>query len=166
MTSPDYWLAQVNIAYMTAPLDDPLMQDFVLQLDGVNAIADASPGFVWRLQTDEGDFTSVRAYEDDTILFNMSVWESLEALHHYVYKSAHLGVLRRRRDWFEPTREATLALWWVDAGQIPSIEQAKTRLEQLRRDGPTPHVFTFRNAFPPPDRGYITSSEVDAEFCA
>src|SRR5919198_2764622 len=96
-----FHLAQVNIGRLRAPLDDPSMLGFVSQLDPINAIADRSPGFVWRLQTDEGTATAVRPFEDERLLINMSVWESLEALADFVYRSAHTPVMRRRREWFE-----------------------------------------------------------------
>src|SRR5262249_54524264 len=118
-------LAQANVARMRARLDDPLMAGFVAQLDGINALADRSPGFVWRLQTDDGNATSIRAFDDERILFNMSVWESIEALHEYVYRSKHVAVFRGRRQWFEPHPGPTLVLWWIESGSIPSIDEGK-----------------------------------------
>jgi Domain of unknown function (DUF3291) len=145
-------LAQVNIALPREPLDAPLLQDFVAQLEPVNATADASPGFVWRLQTDDGDATGVRAFGDDRMIVNMSVWESLEALRDFVYASReHIAVLRRRREWFERMAEAFMVLWWVPAGHVPSVAEAEERLALLRAAGPTPDAFTFRQSFPPPD---------------
>src|SRR5437899_7943448 len=114
-------LAQVNVARMRAPLEDPLMTDFVSQLEPINALADASPGFVWRLQTDAGDATYLRPYDDDRILFNMSVWETADALRAYVYKSSHTEVLRQRRDWFEHFSGVYVALWWVPIGHLPGV---------------------------------------------
>jgi hypothetical protein len=131
-------LAQVNIAKMVAPLDDPVMAGFVGQLEAVNAIADGSPGFVWRLQDDGGDATSVRVFDDDTILVNMSVWESTAALHGYVYRSGHGPALRDRAKWFVRMPEAHLAMWWIDAGEKPTVEQAVERLLFLRAHGETP----------------------------
>ena len=150
MPDPAYHLAQINVGRVLAPLDDPLMAGFVDQLDPLNALADASPGFVWRLQDEAGDATSIRVFEDDRILLNMSVWESLEALQEYVYRSAHLSPLRDRKRWFEVPGDAHLALWWVPAGHIPTPQEAKERLEHLRRHGPTPEAFTFKQAFPAP----------------
>jgi|GEM_PF-394866 uncharacterized protein DUF3291 len=146
-------LAQVNIAKMVAPLDDPVMAGFVGQLEVVNAIADGSPGFVWRLQDDGGDATSVRVFDDDAILVNMSVWESTAALHGYVYRSGHGPALRDRAKWFVRMPEAHLAMWWIDAGEKPTVEQAVERLLFLRAHGETPFAFTFRRAFeaPSPD---------------
>ncbi len=141
--------AQANIAKMRAPLDDPVMEGFVSQLEFINALADESPGFVWRLQTDEGDATAIRAFDDERILFNMSAWESVEALHQYVYRSRHAGPLRDRKQWFEPIDTHILVLWWIPAGHIPTVDEAKERFETLRKLGPTPEAFTFKQRFPP-----------------
>jgi hypothetical protein len=142
-------IAQLNIARFRAPMDHPGMAGFVKQLDPVNALADAAPGFVWRLQTEEGNATSIHAFEDDLMLVNMSVWESVEALAEFVYRSGHVDVMRRRREWAEHMKEAYMCLWWIPAGQIPTIEEAKERLEHLREHGPTPRAFTFKRRFPP-----------------
>ena len=112
-------LAQLNIASTQAPLDDPIMKGFVDQLDYINAVADRSEGFVWRLQTEDGDATAIRAFDDDRIIVNMSVWESLEALHDYVYRSDHLGPLRDRKKWFTRIEGPSLVLWWIPAGDPP-----------------------------------------------
>ena len=145
-----YHLAQVNVARMRAPLDSPVMAWFVARLDAINARADASPGFVWRLQTKEGDATTIRAFEDETILLNMSVWESLDALQAYVYQGAHAETMSLRREWFEPPHEAHLALWWIPAGHIPTVDEAVERLDHIRRVGPTEFAFSFRRRFPAP----------------
>ena len=126
------------------------MAGFVARLEDINALADATPGFIWRLQTEDGDATAVRPYDDDRILVNMSVWENLEALSAFVYRSPHAEVLRQRRAWFERLTDAVTVLWWVPAGHRPSVEEAKGRLERLRRDGPSPMAFTFRQPFPAP----------------
>ena len=152
-----YVLAQVNIGRLVAPLDSPALADFAAALDPVNAVADAAPGFVWRLQTEDGNATALRAFEQDAdgadggILINMSVWESVEALAGYVYGTAHIAVLRRRREWFERITDAYAALWWIPRGHIPTIYEAEDRVRQLRAHGPTPHAFTLREHFPPPD---------------
>jgi hypothetical protein len=143
-------LAQANVARMRAPLDNPLMAGFVAQLDRINALADRSRGFVWRLQTDDGNATSIRAFDDERILFNMSVWESIEALHDYVYRSEHVAAFRDRRQWFEPHPAPTLVLWWIEPGTIPSIDEAKKRLVLVGLNGPTPEAFTFKAWFPAP----------------
>jgi hypothetical protein len=152
-----YLVAQVNIGRLVAPLDSPRLADFVAGLEPVNAVADSAPGFVWRLQTEDGDATALRAFEDDAdgadggILINMSVWESVEALASFVYGDAHRAVLRRRREWFEQLKNAYAALWWVPRGHVPSITEAETRVRHLRAHGPTPHAFTLKVHFPPPD---------------
>jgi hypothetical protein len=151
-----YVLAQVNVARLRAPLDSPLLAEFVAALDRVNAAADAAPGFVWRMQTEDGNATSVRAFEWDRagsagVLVNMSVWESVEALAAYVYSDTHRQVLRRRRRWFERMAEAYTALWWIPRGQLPTTQEAEERVLHLRESGPTPYAFTFREHFPPPD---------------
>ena len=145
-----YHLAQINIARMLAPIDDPIMQDFVAQLPPINALAEESPGFVWRLQSDAGDATSIKVYDDNMIIINLTVWESPEALRQYVYKSAHSGVMRDRRRWFERFDGPYYALWWVPAGHLPSPEESKQRLEHLRKHGDSEYAFSFKNLFPAP----------------
>lgn len=142
-------LAQVNIARLKAAFDSPVMAGFVARLDEINALAETSRGFVWRLQTDEGNATYLRPYEDDRILFNLSVWESLADLRAYVYRSAHVEVMKNRHEWFDAFDGAYLALWWVPAGHHPSVEEAKTRLAYLAERGPTSYAFTFKTPFPP-----------------
>jgi hypothetical protein len=141
---------------LLAPLDSPELTDFVNSLDSINALADQAPGFVWRLQTEDGNATSIRAFEwaggpGAGIITNMSVWESIEALASFVYLSPHREVLRQRRHWFHPVAEATVVLWWVAGGHRPSVTEAEERLLRLRSGGPTPFAFTFREAFPAPD---------------
>lgn len=142
-------LAQVNIGRMNDSLDSPVMAGFVARLEDLNALADTSPGFVWRLQTGEGNATYLRPYDDDRIIFNLSVWESLADLRAYVYRSAHVEVLRKRHEWFQVYESAYLALWWVPAGHRPSVDEAKQRLAHLEEHGPTPFAFTFKVPFPP-----------------
>jgi len=152
----EYLLAQVNVGRMREPLDSPRLAGFVAALDPVNAVADAAPGFVWRLQTEDGNATAVRAFEWDRagsagVLVNMSVWESVEALAAYVYSDAHRRVLSRRREWFERMAEAQTALWWIPRGHTPGTGEAEERVLYLREHGPTPHAFTLKVHFPPPD---------------
>jgi hypothetical protein len=142
-------LAQLNVARFRAPLDDPAMAGFVAALEPINALADGWPGFVWRLQTEEGDATSIRAFDDDLMLVNMSVWESVDALAGFVYRSGHLDVMRRRREWATRMVEAHLCLWWVPVGATPTVEEALERLEHLREHGPAPSAFTFKRRFSP-----------------
>jgi hypothetical protein len=143
-------IAQLNVATMKEPLESPGMADFVANLDRVNALAEGSPGFVWRLQTAEGDATALRPLGDSTLV-NMSVWRDIESLNNFVYRSAHSEIMRRRREWFDRMREAYLVLWWVPAGHRPTVTEAIGRLELLRAKGPTAEAFTFGNAFPPLD---------------
>jgi len=146
-----YFLAQLNIGVIKGPMDSPVMADFAAGLDRINALAETSPGFVWRLQTEAGDATAIRPFENENMLVNMSVWRDVESLNKFVYNSAHIELMRRRREWFEPMREAYLVLWWVPSNQRPTVEQAIARLETLRAQGPTAEAFTFRKAFPLPD---------------
>ncbi len=140
-------LAQLNIGRMIAPTDSPIVAEFMNALDEINALAEASPGFVWRFQTDDGNATAERPYPDDTILVNFSTWESIESLSDYVYRTVHTDYLRRRREWFERFEGAFVVLWWVPAGHRPSVTEAIERLEHLERHGPTPYAFTFRHRF-------------------
>jgi hypothetical protein len=164
VTDPRWHLAQLNVGRLLAPLDSPAIEGFRAQLDPVNALADADPGLVWRLQTENGNATSIRPTEDDLFLINMSVWTSLEALRAFTYTTAHVQVLRQRRSWFEQLAESHLVLWWVPAGHLPTVEEAMDRLARLRRDGPSPAAFTFRAPFEPGSMG-PGGSVVDAEFC-
>jgi hypothetical protein len=145
-------LAQLNVGRIVGPLDGPVMADFMAGLDEINALAEASPGYVWRLQTEDGNATAIRPYEDDRMLVNLSVWESAEALADFVYRSDHVRFLRRRREWFEPPVEAIVVLWWIPAGTTPTAAEAVERLEHLRRHGPTARAFTFRQRFDPDGR--------------
>jgi hypothetical protein len=145
----NYHIAQVNIGRVKAPVEDPLMAGFTTRLAEINALADGSPGFVWRLQTSAGDATYFRPYDDDRILVNMSVWESIEALRSYVYRSAHKELLRERQQWFEPFAGTYLALWWVPVGHRPGLDEAKKRLARLAEQGPTQFAFTFQTIFQP-----------------
>lgn len=145
-----FHLAQANIARMRFPIDHPAMESFRVQLAPINALADGAPGFVWRLQTAEGDSTAIRAFDDPLILFNMSVWESADALYDYTYKSGHIALLRGRGEWFERSAGPSLVMWWVPAGTLPTIEDAKKKFDQLAVNGPTADAFTFTLQFPPP----------------
>jgi len=164
MTDPRWHLAQLNVGRLVAPVDTPAIAGFVAELDPINALADADPGLVWRLQTEAGNATSIRPTADDLFLINMSVWRSLEALRAFTYTSAHVHVLRQRRSWFEQLAEAHLVLWWVPAGHIPTIDEAMERLARLRADGPSPTAFTFRAPF---DTDAVDPGAplVDAEWC-
>lgn len=152
MVSTQWQLAQVNLGRLRAPIDDPMIAEFKHALDEINAVAEASPGFVWRLQDDDGNATGIEVSPDDELVIpNMSVWESIEALSEFVYRSDHTPFLRRRRDWFERFGRTFLALWWVPTGHLPTLAEAIARLDILERHGPTTRAFTFRHPFPPPD---------------
>jgi hypothetical protein len=163
-TGSRFHLAQLNVGRLLAPVDSPTIAGFVAELESINRLADRSPGFVWRLQTEAGDATAIRPTHDDLFLVNLGVWASLEALRAFTYTTAHVEVLRRRREWFERLDTAHLVLWWVPVGHQPSVEEAMDRLERLRRDGPTPVAFTFRTPFTPQAVG-PGDPMVDAEFC-
>jgi hypothetical protein len=147
-----FHLAQVNIGHIVGPIDGPELAGFVAELPGVNALADGSPGFVWRMVDDGGaDATALRPDDsDDLLLVNCSVWESVEALRDFVYRSDHLRVLSRRREWFTRMTEAHQALWWVPVGHRPTVAEAMERIALLREHGSGPDAFTFRDPHPAP----------------
>lgn len=145
-----YHLAQLNIAWMKAPLESPEMTDFVANLERINALAEASPGYVWRLQDEAGDATAIRPFGAD-FLVNMSVWQDVQSLSEYVYKSAHAEMLKRRREWFARVEQMHQVLWWVPAGHRPSVVEAAERLAYLREHGATAQAFTFRQPFSTPE---------------
>lgn len=142
-----YHLAQINIARMVAPLDSPVMHDFVANLERINALAESAEGFIWRLKGDGNDATSLRPYEDERVIVNMSVWESVDALYQYAYYSDHTEIFRRRAEWFEKMTTPAAGLWWILAGHIPTVAEAKDKLEHLERYGVTPQAFTFKKRF-------------------
>ena len=144
-----YELAQMNVALPVAALDSPVMAEFMGSLDRVNALAEASPGFVWRLQDDGGNATSLRPMGPDALV-NMSVWRDVAALSDYVHKSGHVEYLKRRKEWFRRVEEAYVVLWWVPAGHRPTMEEGIERLMWLRAHGPTPKAFNFRQLYPAP----------------
>ena len=145
-----YHLAQINVGTLKAPMDAPETAGFANNLDRINALADASPGFVWRLVGEGGNATDILMFDSPLMLLNMSVWTDIDSLAAYVYRTAHRDVMRQRAQWFEKV-EVYMCLWWVPAGHIPTPAEAIARLETLRRFGPTPDAFTFREPFPPPD---------------
>jgi Domain of unknown function (DUF3291) len=162
----NYQLAQANVGRFRAPIDSAVMEGFRTQLDPINALADQSPGFVWRLQTEDGNATAIRPYAgDDLMAINMSVWESLESLQHFVYKTSHVETLRARTQWFERLEGPILVLWWVPAGHIPTVSEAQERLAHLKEHGPTPYAFTFRSLFVAPNDAPERIDGLDAEFC-
>ena len=144
-----YHLAQLNIAKMKYPAEAPEMADFTNNLERINALADQSPGFIWRLQTEEGDATAIDFFGPD-ILVNMSVWLDGESLHDYVYRTSHARIMSRRKEWFERFEDSYTVLWWIPEGHIPTLEEANEKLELLRANGPTAEAFTFKQGFPAP----------------
>ena len=146
----NYQLAQINIGEILAPLDSPQLKDFVDNLDGINALAEGAPGFVWRLKGDGNDATSLRPYENDKIIVNMSVWRDVAALRAFVYESAHVSIMKRRREWFSRMK-LYMVLWWVPAGHQPTVAEAVAKLDHLRAHGPSADAFTFAEAYSAPD---------------
>lgn len=147
---PHHQLAQINIGELLVPLDSPVLADFVKNLDRVNALAESSDGFVWRLVGDGNDATSLRPFGEN-IIVNMSVWRDVASLRDFTYRSAHVEIMKRRREWFTRMGRAYLCLWWVPEGHRPSVAEAAARLARLQELGPTPEAFTFAKVFPPPD---------------
>lgn len=145
-----YHLAQLNIARMQAPLEHPQMADFVANLDRINLLAETSPGFIWRLQTDEGDATAVDQPFGADFIVNLSLWQDIESLHNFVYRTAHTEIMRRRKEWFEGMDEASAVLWWVADGGLPDVAEAQQKLEILRDNGPSQAAFTFKTHFAAP----------------
>ena len=149
-TAATFQLAQVNIGRIRAPMNDPIMAEFAEALNEINALAESTPGFVWRLKEESGNATGISAYPDPLVLVNMSVWSDLSALHGYVYRSAHGKFFARRQSWFDKYDGAYLALWWIPAGHRPTVAEAQQRLRTIESRGPTPEAFTFRQSFPAP----------------
>ena len=142
-----YQLAQINIALLRAPIEDPMIAEFAAALEPMNALAERSPGFVWRLKGDGNDATSLRVFDNEAIIVNMSVWESIETLYAFAHNSEHVTFFRRRREWFDKMATPAVTMWWVPAGHIPTTGEARAKLEHLERHGPTPQAFTFKQRF-------------------
>ena len=142
-----YHLAQLNIGKILGPIDSPVMAEFVANLDPINSLAEKSPGFVWRLKDDSNNATSIKVYDDDFIIVNMSVWDNADALFQFVYQSQHTEFVKRRKEWFEKMPEMYMALWYVPAGHAPTVQEAVERLNYLRKHGETPYAFSFRKRF-------------------
>lgn len=143
-------LAQLNIAKARFPLDAPEIKDFVDNLDKVNAIAESSDGFVWRLKDEAGNATNIKVFDDPDLLVNMSVWTSPQALKDFMFKTLHRDFMRRKNEWFYPPQNNTYVLWWIDDGHIPTVEEAIERLSLLREKGESPEAFSFKSNFPAP----------------
>lgn len=149
-----YHLAQINIARLIAPLDDPKIAEFVAELEPINALADKAPGFLWRLQSESGNATDIAYSDDPFIIVNMSIWESIEALRNFGYKSDHARVFRDRAKWFEKMSKPNYCLWWIPAGHIPTVAEGRERLEHYQLNGATPYSFWFTQHFrQPADEG-------------
>jgi len=143
----EFQIAQVNIGRMLAPIDSPVMAEFVANLDRINALAESSEGFVWRLKDDHNNATSIKIYDDDFIIVNMSVWRTIDSLFNFAYKSHHVEIFKKRSSWFEKMPEMHMALWYVPAGHEPTVAEAEGRLNYIRANGETPRAFTFRKRF-------------------
>ena len=146
---PGHHVAQANIARGLGSMDDPVMRGFVEQLDAINALADMAPGFVWRLQTEDGDATAVRVFDDPLLIVNLSVWESVEDLFRFAFDSPHREPLMNRKQWFGALGRPHSVLWWIPAGHEPTVDEMKERLDRLRDQGPGPDAFTFAVGFDP-----------------
>jgi hypothetical protein len=147
-----FHLAQINVGRLIAPLNDPRIAGFVTELAPVNAMADAAPGFVWRLQSESGNATDILYNDEDpTMMLNMSVWESVEALRNFTYSARHLEVFRHRAKWFEEPDKPHYCLWWIPAGHIPTVAEGRERLEHYQEHGVTPYSFWFHQLFPEPE---------------
>lgn len=145
-----YHLAEINVAKAKAEMDDPLMHGFVSRLDEINALAEASSGFVWRLKDDGGDATALRYFDDPLIIVNMSVWEDVESLKHYTYGTMHVEVFKQRKAWFELFGRPHFVMWWIPAGHIPTVVEAQAKLEYIHLQGPGPEAFNFSKIYGPP----------------
>jgi uncharacterized protein DUF3291 len=146
----NYHLAQINIGRLVAPLDDPKIAEFGAQLEPINALADSAPGFVWRLQSESGNATDIAYNDDPFMIVNMSVWESLEALRDFAYRSDHIKVLRDRAKWFEKADKPNYCLWWIPTGHAPTVADGRERLEHYQKHGATAFSFWFSQPFPQP----------------
>lgn len=144
-------LAQFNVATAKFDNDDPRFADFIDNLDQINGLGDQSPGAVWRFQDESGSAVEVSAYDDPRVLLNLTVWEDLESLWNYVYKTEHVEFLRRRTEWFEVESQPFLVMWWIPAGYRPTPAEGVERLDHLRANGPSPYAFSFRDNYEPPE---------------
>ena len=141
-----FHLAQVNIAKRLAPMDDPIMQDFVNNVDRINALADKAGGFIWRLQDEDKD-EALDVFKDETLIINMSIWADIDSLFNYTYKSGHIEVFKRKKEWFSKLKMMHMAFWYVPEGYVPTFQDAKGRLDYLNTHGDTPYAFGFKSKF-------------------
>jgi len=135
-------LAEFNFSRAIAPMDDPRMASFVAESDRINALAEAAPGFVWRYNPPGEKSFALKAFEDPLIYVTLSVWESVEALKNFVFKTAHTPIMNRKAEWFLPL-EPHLVMWWIEKGDRPTLAEARAKLEHLKQHGPTPVAFDF-----------------------
>lgn len=148
---PAFHIAEINVARMKGiDINDPVMQEFVQNLDRINQLAENSPGFVWRLKDTDADVVSPNIYNDVQVIFTFSVWESIEQLEHFVFKTVHTDFLKRRREWFQNYGKMHTAMWWVQAGNIPSLQEALEKLEYIQNNGPSESAFNFKQKFSAP----------------
>jgi hypothetical protein len=146
----DWHVAQLNVGRARGPMDGPVMVEFMARLDEVNALAERTPGYVWRLKTDAGNATDIKVTDDPLFIVNLTVWRSIDDLFEFTYRSMHRELFKRRFDWFERSTTPTMVLWWQPAGSVPTVEEALARLRRLTDHGPTPEAFTFKQRFPAP----------------
>lgn len=162
----NWHIAQLNVATARYDLDDERMQGFVDQLDEVNALADSSEGFVWRLQSESGNATDIEVGGDPRLIVNMSVWKTVDDLFQFAYRSAHRQVLTRRREWFDRPDGPYQVLWWVPCGHEPTVDEGMARLRQLAKEGPTSTAFSFKASFPPPSEDGDAIDLDPAPYCS
>ena len=145
-----YNIAEINIGRIKGvTIDDPVMKEFVDNLEKVNTLAETSEGFVWRLKDDADNATHFNPYHDEQVIINVSVWESIEALEHFMYKTVHVDFLKRRREWFQAFGKVYTAMWWIPKGEVPTLQEAVEKLDYLQKHGATEKVFDFRNKYLP-----------------
>ncbi|MEM6485448.1 MAG: DUF3291 domain-containing protein [Pseudomonadota bacterium] len=159
-------VAQINVGTIKYPTEDPRMQGFMSRLDEINAIADTTPGFVWRLQSESGNATDIDVGGPALFIANMSVWESVEVLFDYVYRTTHRDLMVKRRGWFEKPSSIYQALWWIPAGHVPSVEEGLRRIELLKKRGPTPDAFTFKSRYPAPGCNENSDDLAPDDYCS
>jgi hypothetical protein len=146
-----YNLAQLNIAKMLAPIDDPIMFEFVNNLERINDIAERSNGFIWRLKSEQDNATAIRVFEDESLIINMSVWKDLKSLFDFTYNTGHAAIMKRKKEWFSKMKPMHMVLWFVEDGKVPTPKDAKQRLAYLRKHGETPYAFSFKKRYTPQD---------------
>jgi hypothetical protein len=155
----NFYLAQINIAKMKAPIDSPLMAEFVENLDTINSLAEKSNGFIWRLKDESNNASSIKIYDDDFLIVNMSVWQNAESLFQFAYHSNHVNIFKKRKNWFEQMKEMHMALWYTSTDSVPTVTEAIERLDFLRLNGETPFSFTFKSKYTIQDAIKFKTSE-------